>query len=74
MTSRTDRPAAIADDITDALLPALVRVVARADYDHDAATLRRIQRRLTTLIHDVSDDAAQEGGEAVALMAAETID
>ena len=56
MTSRTDQTAAIADDITDALLPALVRVVARADYDRDTATLRRIQRRLTTLIHDVSDD------------------
>ena len=42
MTSRTDRHAAIADDITDALLPALVRVVARADYDRDTATLQTV--------------------------------
>ncbi len=66
MTSRSDQPSTIADDITDALLPALVRLVARAEADHDAATLRRIQRRLTTLIHDVSDDA--ESGRHLALL------
>ena len=49
-----DSPCAIADDITDVLLPAIVRLVARADYDGDKHSLLRIQKRLVGVVRDMT--------------------
>lgn len=58
----SDTAHAIADDITDVLLPAIRRLVARADYDGDKHSLLRIQKRLVGVVRDMTreDDLAED--------------
>ena len=58
----SDTAHTIADDITDVLLPAIVRLVARADYGEDKQTLLRIQKRLVGVVRDMTREECECDG------------